>query len=97
MANENYWLNIAIYDLETAKAMLKSKRYLYMGFMRNQSIEKILKSIYSEKFNKLPTRIHNLSRLLKLVELRNNIPEDLIEILNELNPLNIAARYLTNN
>jgi len=28
MANDNYWLKIANYDLKTAEAMLKSKRYL---------------------------------------------------------------------
>ena len=93
MANDNYWLKIANYDLKTAEAMLKSKRYLYVGFMCNQSIEKILKGIYTDKFNQLPPRIHNLARLLKLVELGNDIPKDLLEILNELNPLNIAARY----
>ena len=93
MANDNYWLKIANYDLKTAEAMLKSKRYLYVGFMCNQSIEKILKGIYSDKFNQLPPRIHNLARLLKLVEIENDLPKDLLEILNELNPLNIAARY----
>ena len=93
MINNNYWLKIATYDLKTAEAMLKSKRYLYVGFMCNQSIEKILKGIYSDKFNQLPPRIHNLARLLKLVELGNDIPKDLLEVLNDLNPLNIAARY----
>ena len=61
--------------------------------MCNQSIEKILKGIHSDKLNQLPPRIHNLARLLKLVELGNDIPKDLLEILNELNPLNVAARY----
>ena len=51
MVNDNYWLKIANYDLKTAEAMLKSKRYLYVGFMCNQSIKKILKGIYSDKFN----------------------------------------------
>lgn len=93
MANDNYWLKIANYDLKTAEAMLKSKRYLYVGLMCNQSIEKILKGIYSDKFNKFPPRMHILARLLKLVEIGNDIPKDLLEILNELNPLNIVARY----
>ena len=38
-----YWIEIADYDLETAKAMLVSKRYLYVGFMCHQAIEKILR------------------------------------------------------
>lgn len=29
----NYWIDIAEYDLETAKAMFTSKRFLYVGFM----------------------------------------------------------------
>lgn len=28
-----YWVDLAEYDLETAKALLESKRYLYVGFM----------------------------------------------------------------
>ncbi len=35
-----YWIDIAEYDLETAKAMLSTKRYLYVGFMCHQVIEK---------------------------------------------------------
>ena len=41
-----YWKELADYDLDTAKAMLKSKRYLYVGFMCNQVIEKIFKAYY---------------------------------------------------
>ena len=29
---ENYWLKIAQYDLDTADSMLKAGRYLYVGF-----------------------------------------------------------------
>ena len=36
-----YWDEMAGYDLETAKAMLSTKRYLYVGFMCHQSVEKI--------------------------------------------------------
>jgi HEPN domain-containing protein len=38
-----YWIEISDYDLETAESMLKSKRYLYLGFMCHQAIEKALK------------------------------------------------------
>jgi len=93
MSNENYWLEIANYDLKTAEAMLNSKRYLYVGFMCHQSIEKILKGIYSKKYNKVPPRIHNLAKLLKLVKLDNELPNYFIDLINELNPLNIATRY----
>lgn len=41
-----YWIDIAEYDLETAKVMLEGKRFLYVGFMCHQVIEKILKGYY---------------------------------------------------
>jgi hypothetical protein len=28
-----YWINLSDYDMETADAMLLTKRYLYVGFM----------------------------------------------------------------
>ena len=94
MSNQkNYWLKTAQYDLDTAASMLKTRRYLYVGFMCHQSIEKLLKGIYSKKYNSIPPRIHNLARLLKLVDLDKEIPHDLLEFLNELNPLNIVTRY----
>lgn len=41
-----YWIDIAEYDLETAKVMLEGKRFLYVGFMCHQVIEKVLKGYY---------------------------------------------------
>jgi len=29
----NYWIELSDYDMETADAMLTSKRFLYVGFM----------------------------------------------------------------
>jgi hypothetical protein len=35
-----YWIDLSDYDLETAEAMFQSKRFLYVGFMCHQTIEK---------------------------------------------------------
>lgn len=40
-----YWIELSDYDLETAEAMLKSRRFLYVGFMCHQTIEKAFKAI----------------------------------------------------
>ena len=37
-----YWIDIAEYDLETAKVMLEGKRFLYVGFMCHQVTEKMI-------------------------------------------------------
>jgi len=34
-----YWVELSDYDFDTAIAMLKTGRYLYVGFMCHQSIE----------------------------------------------------------
>ncbi|UCE08346.1 MAG: HEPN domain-containing protein [bacterium] len=41
----SYWIEHAQYDLGTAEAMLISGRYLYVTFMCQQAIEKLLKAI----------------------------------------------------
>lgn len=50
---------MAEYDLETAKAMLDTKRHLYVGFMCHQTIEKGLKAVIA-KTGDFPPKIHNL-------------------------------------
>jgi len=91
----NYWIEIADYDLETAKAMLQSKRFLYVGFMCHQAIEKILKAYFSSKFDEIPPFIHNLKILAEKCDLYNLFSEEQKDIIDMLLPLNIEARYPT--
>ncbi len=92
-SNVKYWVEIVNYDLETAKAMLKTKRWLYVGFMCHQVIEKILKAYYADKKNELPPYIHNLFKLSSLSHLNQLMSEEQLNFLDELEPLNIQARY----
>lgn len=89
----NYWIEIAEYDLKTAGAMLKSKRYLYVGFMCHQTIEKILKALYAKKTNDTPPYTHNLLFLSEKCGILNKLDESKITFLKDLQPLNIEARY----
>ena len=43
-----YWIELSDYDIETADAVLQTKRYLYVGFMCHQTIEKIFKAVYTK-------------------------------------------------
>lgn len=64
-----YWLDIAEYDLSTARANYKSNRYLYVVFMCQQSIEKLIKGLYVLYTNGEADRTHNIARLInKLFE-----------------------------
>lgn len=59
-----YWEDIALYDLATAEAMFKSRRYLYVVFMCQQAIEKISKGLYVLYNNAEAPRTHNIFLVL---------------------------------
>lgn len=90
-----YWIDLSDYDLETAEAMLVSGRYLYVGFMCHQTIEKILKAYYCSKYPDTPPFSHNLSLLSNRSGLDDLLKDDFKEFINILEPLNIEARYPT--
>ncbi len=90
-----YWTEISEYDLSTAEVMLKNKKYLYVGFMCHQSIEKILKAYFVNIIREIPPYIHNLTKLSKLSGLDQDLTEEQKDILDVLEPLNIEARYPT--
>lgn len=88
-----YWIELADYDFDTALAMLESKRYLYVGFMCHQVIEKSLKAYWSLKLDEPPLKIHALSRLAERTGLDMLMSEEQRDFVDALEPLNIEARY----
>ena len=88
-----YWQDISDYDLETAKTMLNGKRYLYVGFMCHQSVEKIFKAYFSAKKDETPPFVHNLKRLAEECGLLSLLSEEQLDLIEELMPMNIEARY----
>lgn len=95
MSETDYWIDLAHYDLETAKAMNRSQRYLYVGFMCHQVIEKALKAYYSRQFRDAPPYTHNLGVLAEKCGLYSAMSEEQKNFLDFLEPLNIEARYPT--
>lgn len=89
----DYWLEMSDYDFETAKAMLATQRYLYVGFMCHQVIEKALKAYWSNVLEEPPLKIHTLSRLAEKSGLDKFMSESQLDFIDELEPLNIEARY----
>ena len=90
-----YWLDLADYDLETAKALLQSKRFLYVGFMCHQAIEKVLKAYYVQKIGAFAPKTHNLRALAQKSGILQLIDNYYMQIIISLEPLNIEARYPT--
>ena len=90
-----YWLNMVEYDIETAKAMLRTGRYLYVGFMCHQVMEKALKAVIARdcKDDEIPPKIHDLSKLAVQAKIFDLMSEEQQDFIDDLNPLNIEARY----
>jgi len=90
-----YWLDIADYDIETAKVMLKGGRYLYVGFMCHQTIEKALKAVIARDCanGEIPPKIHHLLKLADRAGLYYKMSPEQQGFIKELNPMNIEARY----
>lgn len=85
------WAERAWYDLDTAEAMFKAGRYLYVLFCCQQAAEKMLKSVIVRRANELPPRIHQLARLAEVA--RVAVEEKQIDFLRELSGYYIPSRY----
>ena len=89
----DYWYDIAFYDLQTARQMQKTKRYLYTVFLCQQSIEKMLKALFLKKCGKEAPFTHNLVYLASAVNA--GLDDEHTNLLSELTTYYIAGRYPT--
>ena len=53
-STEGDWIEQSTYDLETARAMLTSGRYLYVLFCCQQAVEKTLKALIVHRTGEFP-------------------------------------------
>ena len=90
-----YWTELSEYDIKTAEAMLQSKRFLYVGFMAHQAIEKILKAYFVNETDETAILSHSLSFLAKRSDIYKDFSEEQKDFIDLLEPMNIEARYPT--
>lgn len=64
------WLRHAMEDLATAKSLLRIRKYLYVGFMCQQAVEKLLKGVICQELDITPPRTHSLVSLVDLIDAR---------------------------
>ncbi|MDO8490480.1 MAG: HEPN domain-containing protein [Dehalococcoidia bacterium] len=85
------WIEASDYDLESARHMLSSGRYLYVVFLCHLALEKLLKAIVAEASDQPAPRTHDLIQLVK----RSGIePEERhLEFMGKLNSASIPTRY----
>lgn len=88
-----YWTELSDYDYDTADAMFRTGRWLYVGYMCHQSIEKIFKAYWSKIKIEPAPRTHNLINLAQSCGLGQLLNDEQRSFISEVMPLNIEARY----
>ena len=89
----SYWVELSDYDWETAEAMFKTKRYLYVAFMCHQVIEKIFKACFSKLKEETPPYTHDLMLIADRAGFIEMLDDEQISFIEQMSPLNIRARY----
>lgn len=87
----NNWLTLSDKDICVARDMYKCGHYVYVLFLCQQSIEKLLKALIAQNTNNMPPRIHDLERLSIMADAKPE-PEQL-EFLRVINGYYMESRY----
>lgn len=86
------WLERVDYDLETARAMYKAGRYLYVVFMCQQAIEKNIKAMLAMQGKEIRP-IHNLSKLAEDASVLQELDKETQIFIDMLSHYYLNARY----
>jgi HEPN domain-containing protein len=96
MTNEEkvqYWINLSDEDLKTAIVMLRGRRYMYVGFMCHQVLEKIFKACFASLKEETPPYTHGLRYLAEKSGFWELLADEQMKFVDSIEPLNIEARY----
>jgi len=90
-----YWLDTAQYDLSVAESMLKSGHWLYVVFMCQQAVEKLVKGLYTLYVSDEVPRTHNIGFLVQKFEnqLLEPVPDERYDLFEKLHSFYIEGRY----
>lgn len=86
-----YWLNGAVYDLETGQTLLRSKKYPYALFFGHLALEKLLKAVVVKRTDEHAPYSHSLVMLAQRANL--DMPEEMFDRLAEFMEFHTEARY----
>ena len=88
-----YWIDLSDYDLDTADAMFRTGRWLYVGYMCHQAIEKIFKAYWCSRKEEPAPYSHNLINVAQSCGLGQLLSDEHKAFVSQMMPLNIEARY----
>lgn len=87
------WIDLAQEDYEVAGHLYEKKKYLHCLFFCQQTVEKALKAVYHEKYNKTPPRKHDLEALADTAGVLPQLNEYQLDLLDTLSLYYIESRY----
>lgn len=85
------WQESAEDDFDTAEALFAAGKFSHCLFFCHLAVEKMLKAVYTKKFDDVPPIMHHLGKLWRKVEVPIGPATD--ESLSEMTTFNIEARY----
>jgi HEPN domain-containing protein len=90
-----YWLDIAQYDLDTAETMLVGGRWLYVVFMCQQAVEKLVKGLYVLYVDDNVPKTHNIRVIVERFEnlLSDEITDERYNLFEDLTIHYLNGRY----
>lgn len=77
--------------MDTAQALLRSRRYVYVVFMCHLALEKLLKASVMEYADVFPPYTHNLVRLAEIAGVE--LPPDAKFFVAKLSEQSVQGRY----
>lgn len=86
-----HWINESNDALKSAEELFISKRYNHALFFAHLAVEKKIKAYFLKKHKIFPHPVHDLLYLFKKSQIK--IQPEMLNDLNEINTLNIRARY----
>lgn len=85
------WQESATEDMETAEELFRATKFAHSLFFCHLAVEKMLKAVYTKKFDAAPPIMHHLGKLWKRTGVPMGQASD--EILSEISTFNVEARY----
>lgn len=85
------WQESATDDFDTAQALFDAGKYAHCLFFCHLATEKMLKAVYTSKFDDVPPILHHLGKLWRKAEVPFGPTTE--ELLSEMTTFNVEARY----
>ena len=87
------WMDQVDEDILSAEALCESGRWLYVGFLCHQAIEKTIKASWYATQKDDPLYLNNHFRLLEGCGLKDQLNDTQRRFLEIMSPMYIAGRY----